>query len=117
MNNSTSSNGFVHSKVAQLVNIAIKGMAVTVLTVPLMLTASAEENKKKEEIEQIEQITVTGIRGSLAKATEVKRTLDVVADVISGTPGSLIKDGMNGVIDSIQKGFESTENNKPGKDI
>ena len=46
MEYSTGLNGFVHSKTAKLVNIAIKSMAVTAFCMPLMFSASAEESSE-----------------------------------------------------------------------
>jgi iron complex outermembrane receptor protein len=114
MNYSTSSNGFAQSKIAQLVNMAIKSMAVTALSMPIMLNAYADTNENKEEIEQI---TVTGIRGSLEKATEIKRGLDVVADVISAEDIGKFPD--QNLAESLQRisGVQISRNRGEGDDV
>ncbi|GAA5132995.1 TonB-dependent receptor [Thalassotalea piscium] len=114
MNYSTGSNSFVKSKTAKLVNMAIKGMAVTALSMPFTFNAFAEEEKVDKEIELI---TVTGIRGSLAKATEVKRSLDVVADVISAEDIGKFPD--QNLAESLQRisGVQISRNRGEGDDV
>ena len=112
MKSSIGVNRFAHNKTAKLVNLAIKGMTITALSMPIMFQASAEESK-----EEIEKITVTGIRGSIAKATEVKRSLDVVADVISAEDIGKFPD--QNLAESLQRisGVQISRNRGEGDDV
>jgi outer membrane receptor protein involved in Fe transport len=99
MNYSTSSNGFVHSKIAKLVNMAIKGMAVTALSMPIMFTVHAEENKDEEEGKKtsLERIIVTGSSSSGLTALETSYGVAVLdSDNIVGIPA-----GVTDLVDSI----------------
>ncbi|MEI6894432.1 MAG: TonB-dependent receptor [Colwellia sp.] len=115
MNYSKRSKGFVHNKVAVFVKLAIKGLSVTALTVPVMLSAYAEDSEKVEQ--DIEQITVTGIRGSLEKSTEVKRSLDIVADIISAEDIGKFPD--QNLAESLQRisGVQISRNRGEGDDV
>lgn len=89
-------------------------MAITALSMPIMFQASAEESESKEEVEKI---TVTGIRGSIVKATEVKRSLGVVADVISAEDIGKFPD--QNLAESLQRisGVQISRNRGEGDDV
>ena len=81
MNDSIGINGFVHSKTAKLINMAIKGIAVSALSMPIMFNAYAEENEKTEK--EIEVVVVKGFRNSIGKAIDIKRNSNGFVDAIS----------------------------------
>ncbi|MFQ3265248.1 MAG: iron complex outermembrane receptor protein [Colwellia sp.] len=93
-------NGFVHSKIAKLVNMAIKSVAVTALSIPLAHTVNAEEAGKKVE-KQLEVIEVKGIRSSILKAQHLKRYSDAVIDAISADDLGKFSDAS--ISDAIQR--------------
>ncbi|TWX66860.1 TonB-dependent receptor [Colwellia demingiae] len=100
MKYSTGLNGFVHSKTAQVVNMAIKGITVTALSMPLMLSANAEEAGKKVE-RNVEVIEVKGIRSSILKAQHLKRDANSVIDAISADDLGKFSDAS--ISDAIQR--------------
>jgi TonB-dependent receptor len=103
MNYSTSLNSFVYNKTAQLVNVAIKSVAVTAITLPFMFTVNAEESENNVgELENtIEVIEVKGIRSSILKAQHLKRNADSVIDAISADDLGKFSDAA--ISDAIQR--------------
>jgi TonB-dependent receptor len=103
MNSSIGVNRFTHSKTAKLVNIAIKGMTVTALSMPIMFHTHAEEvnNNVEELANKIEVIEVKGIRSSILKAQHLKRNADSVIDAISADDLGKFSDAA--ISDAIQR--------------
>ena len=120
MNYSTGLNGFVHSKTAKLVNIAIKSMAVTAFCMPLMFSASAEESSestlKVEKDVEVIQVTST-YKGSLVEAINVKRHSANVVDVISAEDVGKFPDA--NLAESLQRitGVQITRDRGEGKNV
>lgn len=100
MNYSTGSSLFVKSKAAKLVNAAIKGMAVTALSMPIMFHVQAAESGNKVE-DKVEVIEVKGIRNSILKAQHLKRNADSVIDAISADDLGKFSDAA--ISDAIQR--------------
>ena len=100
MKHSTGLNGFVYCKTAKLVSVALRGAAVTALSMSFTSIVSANEsdiNAKKE----IEVIAVKGIRNSILKAQHLKRNADSVVDAISADDLGKFSDAA--ISDSIQR--------------
>jgi len=116
MSYSTHINRFMHTKVAMLVSIAIKGAALTAVSMPIALSAMAQD-VDKSKVNDIEVIEVSGIRSSIEKATEVKRNLDVVADVISAEDIGKFPD--QNLAESLQRisGVQISRNRGEGDDV
>jgi iron complex outermembrane receptor protein len=76
-----------------------------------------EQNQTSAAAEEAEIIEVVGIRGSLEKATEVKRGLDVVADVISAEDIGKFPD--QNLAESLQRisGVQISRNRGEGRDV
>lgn len=108
MKYSTGSNGFVHSKIAKLVHTAIKGMAITAVSMPLMFAVHAEESVKKEG--SLERIIVTGSSSSGLTALETSYGVAVLDE------GNLIgaSVGLTDLVDAVpglQGEFSNGETN------
>jgi len=91
---------------------AIIAALTTITTLPAIA-----ETETETETKEVEVITVTGIRGSLAKATEVKRSLDVIADVISAEDIGKFPD--QNLAESLQRisGVQISRNRGEGSDV
>lgn len=94
-------NGFVHNKTAKLVGMALKGIAVTALSVPFIFTAGAAEDGDKEDKEEsgfMEQIIITGSssRGMTALETSYGVAILDSEDIFKSSPV-----GLTEVVDAI----------------
>ncbi|MCP3675477.1 MAG: TonB-dependent receptor [Gammaproteobacteria bacterium] len=78
-------NDFKKSKVANIENLAIKGLAVSVLSLPLAQMSFAEEasSEKESRRNEIQTIVVRGIRGSVKESLNIKRFDSNFVDAIS----------------------------------
>lgn len=76
---------FEKSKIAKIVNLAIKGLAISVLSLPLAQMSFAEEasSGKESTKSEIEKIEVRGIRGSVKESLNIKRFDSNFVDAIS----------------------------------
>ena len=95
----------------QIAKVILSVFSSVALTPMLVATnASAQES-------DIEVIEVSGIRGSLEKATEVKRSLDVVADVISAEDIGKFPD--QNLAESLQRvsGVQISRNRGEGSEV
>lgn len=72
---------FNKTRVSKFVNLAIKGAACAVLTLPMAYNTQAQEAKAEQDSPEI--ITVTGVRGSLGRALYLKRESTGIVDGIS----------------------------------
>ncbi|WP_371186034.1 TonB-dependent receptor [Thalassotalea maritima] len=91
---------FVQHKTANFVSMAIKGMAVTAMSLPMTFTANAEEVPQIKD-KDVEVIEVKGIRSSILKAQHMKRGADSVIDAISADDLGKFSDAA--ISDAIQR--------------
>jgi len=114
MNSSIGVSRFTHSKTAKLVNLAIKGMTITALSVPIMFQAHAQE-KTNESVEVIE--VTSSYKGSLVEAINTKRHSANVLDVISAEDVGKFPDA--NLAESLQRitGVQITRDRGEGKNV
>lgn len=100
MNRSIESKHFKINKITNILNFAIKGLAISALSIPFTTIAFAEGDSKVEE-EKVEVIEVKGIRSSILKAQHLKRNADSVIDAISADDLGKFSDAA--ISDAIQR--------------
>ncbi|MDO6693124.1 TonB-dependent receptor [Aliiglaciecola sp. 3_MG-2023] len=108
MKTTLTKNPYKKNKLANIIGSVFSGLALTSMV--FATTANAQEA-------DVEVIQVAGIRGSLEKATEVKRSLDVVADVISAEDIGKFPD--QNLAESLQRvsGVQISRNRGEGSDV
>ncbi|GAC19586.1 TonB-dependent receptor [Paraglaciecola arctica] len=106
----TSTNRYNKNKITKVMNTTFTGLAISTLI--FTNPSFAQENE-----DDVEVIQVSGIRGSLEKATEVKRSLSVVADVISAEDIGKFPD--QNLAESLQRvsGVQISRNRGEGSDV
>ncbi len=100
MNRYEGNQSFKINTITKILNIAVKGLAVTALSLPFSAISSAEEGSKVKE-KSIEVIEVKGIRSSILKAQHLKRNADSVIDAISADDLGKFSDAA--ISDAIQR--------------
>jgi len=100
MNRSNKSKHFKINKITNILNFAIKGLAIGALSIPFTTIAFAEGSSKAED-EKVEVIEVKGIRSSILKAQHLKRNADSVIDAISADDLGKFSDAA--ISDAIQR--------------
>jgi iron complex outermembrane receptor protein len=117
MNKYVENKTFERNKVAKLVNVAIKSMAFTVVTLP-MLSHAEQIIEEKENTKKIEVIEVTSTyKGSLVEAINTKRDSSNVVDVISAEDVGKFPDA--NLAESLQRitGVQITRDRGEGKNV